>query len=600
MSSIQAPRGTFDVLPADAARRAVLERHAERILGAAGYRPHRDPDASRRPSCSRAGWGRPPTSSRRRCTRFDDGGGRSLTLRPEGTAPVCRAYLEHGMHKLPQPVKLWYLSSFFRAEAPQRGPLPPVLAGRRRGDRLRRPRDRRRADPAAGRAARDGGRQGAAAADLEPGHAGDPRRVPRGADRLPARARGRPVARGRGADRPQPDARLRRQRPPHAARRCATRRRCSIVWLPTTPSTSRASGSCSTTPELAYELDPTLVRGLDYYTRTLYEFTSDALGAQSAVGGGGRYDGLIEQLGGPPTPGFGLGGRGRADAARRRRATDARRRSSTCSSRCAVPDGRAGDGVQARQRGPPGRPECPAGAGRPLAQGPAQAGRPARRALRCDHRRPRRDLSEEHGVRRAADRVEPAGGHPGDPAREPAAHEPCAAPRPTRYRDAWAGELDATRAGTEARVSGWVHRRRDHGGLIFIDLRERSGIVQLVLQPGDRPPSPRRGARAALRGRHHRGRAGQPPRAGERQPQPRHRRDRDRRLRHRDPRRRRDAAVPARRGRRRGREPAPSPPLARPAPRPDAGRARAAPPRHRRRSARSWTTATSWRSRRRS
>ena len=52
---------------------------------------------------------------------FDDGGGRSLTLRPEGTAPVCRAYIEHGMHKLPQPVKFWYLSSFFRSEAPQRG-----------------------------------------------------------------------------------------------------------------------------------------------------------------------------------------------------------------------------------------------------------------------------------------------------------------------------------------------------------------------------------------------------------------------------------------------------------------------------------------------
>ena len=52
---------------------------------------------------------------------FEDGAGRSLTLRPEGTAPVCRAYIEHGMHKLPQPVKLWYLSSFFRAEAPQKG-----------------------------------------------------------------------------------------------------------------------------------------------------------------------------------------------------------------------------------------------------------------------------------------------------------------------------------------------------------------------------------------------------------------------------------------------------------------------------------------------
>src|ERR1700722_5115114 len=56
---------------------------------------------------------------------------------------------------------------------------------------------------------------------------------------------------------------------------------------------------------IAYELDPTLVRGLDYYTRTVFEFTSDALGAQSGVGGGGRYDGLVGQLGGPATPGMG-------------------------------------------------------------------------------------------------------------------------------------------------------------------------------------------------------------------------------------------------------------------------------------------------------
>jgi histidyl-tRNA synthetase len=56
---------------------------------------------------------------------------------------------------------------------------------------------------------------------------------------------------------------------------------------------------------LAYEVDPALVRGLDYYTRTVFEFTSDALGAQSGVGGGGRYDGLMEQIGGRPTPGMG-------------------------------------------------------------------------------------------------------------------------------------------------------------------------------------------------------------------------------------------------------------------------------------------------------
>src|SRR6202012_3966629 len=54
-----------------------------------------------------------------------------------------------------------------------------------------------------------------------------------------------------------------------------------------------------------YEVDSTLVRGLDYYTRTVFEFTSDALGAQSGVGGGGRYDRLVEQLGGPATPGMG-------------------------------------------------------------------------------------------------------------------------------------------------------------------------------------------------------------------------------------------------------------------------------------------------------
>jgi aspartyl-tRNA synthetase len=56
-------------------------------------------------------------------------------------------------------------------------------------------------------------------------------------------------------------------------------------------------------------------------------------------------------------------------------------------------------------------------------------------------------------------------------------------PRPNNYRDAWCGQLTSERAGTQARVSGWVHRRRDHGGLIFIDLRDRSGVVQLVFHP---------------------------------------------------------------------------------------------------------------------
>ncbi|HTP24023.1 MAG TPA: ATP phosphoribosyltransferase regulatory subunit, partial [Solirubrobacteraceae bacterium] len=117
---IQAPRGTFDILPEAAAQRRLVEDSADRILGAAGYRRIETPTFEATELFAR-GVGETTDIVQKEMYTFDDGGGRSLTLRPEGTAPVCRAYLEHGMRKLAQPVKLWYLGAFYRAEAPQRG-----------------------------------------------------------------------------------------------------------------------------------------------------------------------------------------------------------------------------------------------------------------------------------------------------------------------------------------------------------------------------------------------------------------------------------------------------------------------------------------------
>jgi histidyl-tRNA synthetase len=303
MSSFQAPRGTFDVLPADAARRRALEGHAERILGAAGYGRIETPTFEATELFAR-GVGEATDIVQKEMYTFDDGGGRSLTLRPEGTAPVCRAYVEHGMHKLAQPVKLWYLSSFYRAEAPQRGryrqfwqvgaeaigsavpetdaELIVLLADLLqalgvRGTRLR-------LSSLGTPATRAEYRQELTDYLRAHEHSLSPEVVAR-IDLNPMRAFDADDDRTRETMTGAPIL-LDRLAPEDAEHFARVRALLDGAGV-------------------RYELDPTLVRGLDYYARTVFEFASDALGAQSGVGGGGRYDGLIEQLGGAPTPASG-------------------------------------------------------------------------------------------------------------------------------------------------------------------------------------------------------------------------------------------------------------------------------------------------------
>jgi histidyl-tRNA synthetase len=303
-SKYQAPRGTFDILPEAARSRRRLEAAAAAVFGRAGYEPIATP-AFEDTDLFERGVGKSTDIVRKEMFTFEDKGGRSLTLRPEGTASVCRAYLEHGMQKLAQPVKLHYLGPFFRHERPQAGryrqfhqlgaecigtdsPLADAEVIMLLADLL--------------------GELGVPGVELRLGSLGsfEARRayledlkahlhahegelskdVRERIDLNPLRAFDADDEGTRGvmASAPTIVEQLEGEDAEHFAEVRAL---------------LDASG-------IDYVIDPTLVRGLDYYTRTIFSFVCDRLGAQSEIGGGGRYDGLIEQLGGQPTPAVGF------------------------------------------------------------------------------------------------------------------------------------------------------------------------------------------------------------------------------------------------------------------------------------------------------
>jgi histidyl-tRNA synthetase len=237
---------------------------------------------------------------------FPDRSGRSLTLRPEGTAPIVRAYLEHGLHREPQPQKLYTIAPMYRYAAPQRGRYREhwQLSVEAIGT----------AD-----AAIDAeiiqlyhellARLGVTQWELRLNSIGDQRCRPAYLERLNAWLDAH-------ADVLDEEARQKRATSP--LRVFDVKNERVLAALEDAPKIGESlCDDCRAhfaevrrhldAYGIPYTLTPTLVRGLDYYTRTTWQFEGPEEGAQSTLSGGGRYDGLAEEIGGPPTPGIGFG-----------------------------------------------------------------------------------------------------------------------------------------------------------------------------------------------------------------------------------------------------------------------------------------------------
>ncbi len=305
MSESQAPKGTYDLLPDDAEGRDLVVATAAVVFAAYGYRRIVTPEFEDT-SLFERGVGEATDMVRKEMYTFSDKGGRSLTLRPEGTAPICRAYVEHGMHKLPQPVKLWYYAPMFRYERPQAGRYREhfQLGAEAIGS----------ADPQVdaeiiAMLAQLYEELGIGELCLAVNSMGDHACRPAYVERL------RDFLGGRQAELCL-ECRERTRLNPLRTFDCK-KDACRAVLDEAPQIVAHLCADCRAHFErvtmllgdigLDPRVDFRLVRGLDYYTRTTFEFSSERLGAQSGVGGGGRYDGLIELIGGPPTPGVGFG-----------------------------------------------------------------------------------------------------------------------------------------------------------------------------------------------------------------------------------------------------------------------------------------------------
>ena len=305
MTRFEAPRGTHDILPSEQPLWQWVTGEMQNVCALYGYRRIDTPAFEDTELIVRTSGGGSDVVQKQTYT-FSDRGGRSLTLRPEATAPICRAYVQHGLHREPQPQKLYTIGPMWRYDRPQKGryrehwqlsveaigtddPAVDAEVIQLYAELLR--------------------RLGVTAYTLELNSIGDRNCRPAYLERLAAWL-------------DEHDAELDDEA---RAKRATTPLRVFDV------KSERVQAVLANAPKIGeslcdacrehfeqvrafldaygvrYELAPTLVRGLDYYTRTTFEFKDEAIGAKDTICGGGRYDGLIEEIGGQPTPGIGFG-----------------------------------------------------------------------------------------------------------------------------------------------------------------------------------------------------------------------------------------------------------------------------------------------------
>jgi histidyl-tRNA synthetase len=300
----QAARGTTDILPEEQPYWRYVEQAIANITRLYGYQ-RIDTPIFEDTSLFRRSAGEYTDIVQKEMYIFDDRGGNSLTLKPEGTPSVCRAYIQHGMLNLPQPVRLYYLSPIFRYDRPQ--------AGRYRqhfqfgceaiGDD----------DPALDAEVIDMAWRfykslGLANITLQLNSIGCKECRPQYLAVLKKYYEGYTANLCK-------DCKARLEKNPLRLLDCK-QPSCQPAADAAPRSTAHLCAACLEhftqlqkyleTLGIPFTLDPRLVRGLDYYTRTVFEVQPEEGGSQNTIGGGGRYDDLIEELGGKPTPAIGF------------------------------------------------------------------------------------------------------------------------------------------------------------------------------------------------------------------------------------------------------------------------------------------------------